>query len=140
MATEAELRQKGLAQLKSFLAECDIKDYRGRKIFEIGFRNGLFLDECRKEGLVPTGLEISKEYVEEVKGKLPHLDLLWYDGGIFPVPDSSYDFVVSYQVFEHVNSTEHIINESIRILKQGGIMYHVSPNYCSFYEGHYNLI
>jgi 2-polyprenyl-3-methyl-5-hydroxy-6-metoxy-1,4-benzoquinol methylase len=140
MATETELRHKALSQVKSFLAECDIKDYQGKKIFEIGFKNGLFLDQCRKEGLIPTGLEISKEYVEQVKSKLPHLDLLWYDGGTFPVPDASYDFVVSYQVLEHINSTEHIINESIRILKPGGIMYHVSPNYCSFYEGHYNLI
>ena len=140
MATETELRQKALLQVKSFLAECDIKDYQGRKIFEIGFKNGLFIDECRKEGLVPTGLEINREYVEEVRTKFPNLDLLWYDGGTFPVPDASYDFVVSFQVLEHVNSTLHIIDESIRILKQGGIMYHVSPNYCSFYEGHYNLI
>jgi 2-polyprenyl-3-methyl-5-hydroxy-6-metoxy-1,4-benzoquinol methylase len=140
METEAELRQKGLAQLKSFLAECDIKDYRGRKIFEIGFRNGLFIDECRREGLLPTGLEINREYVEEVKTKFPNMDILWYDGGTFPVPDASYDFVVSFQVLEHVNSTEHIIDESIRILKAGGIMYHVAPNYHSFYEGHYKVI
>ena len=140
MATETELRQKALLQVKSFLAECDIKDYQGRKIFEIGFKNGLFINECRKEGLVPTGLEINREYVEEVRTKFPNLDLLWYDGGTFPVPDASYDFVVSFQVLEHVKSTGHIIDESIRILKPGGIMYHVSPNYCSFYEGHYNLI
>ena len=140
METEAELRQKGLAQLKSFLAECDIKDYRGRKIFEIGFRNGLFIDECRREGLLPTGLEINREYVEEVKTKFPNMDILWYDGGTFPVPDASYDFVVSFQVLEHVKSTEHIIDESIRILKAGGIMYHVAPNYHSFYEGHYKVI
>jgi 2-polyprenyl-3-methyl-5-hydroxy-6-metoxy-1,4-benzoquinol methylase len=140
MATETELRQKALSQVKTFLAECDIKDYQGKKIFEIGFKNGLFIDECRKEGLVPTGLEINREYVEEVRTKFSNLDLLWYDGGTFPVPDASYDFVVSFQVLEHVNSTEHIIDESIRILKPGGIMYHVSPNYGSFYEGHYNLI
>lgn len=140
MATETELRQKALSQVKTFLAECDITDYQGKKIFEIGFKNGLFIDECRKEGLVPTGLEINREYVEEVRAKFPNLDLLWYDGGTFPAADASYDFVVSFQVLEHVNSTEHIIDESIRILKPGGIMYHVSPNYGSFYEGHYNLI
>ena len=140
MAAETELSQKALSQVKTFLAECDIKDYQGKKIFEIGFKNGLFIDECRREGLLPTGLEINREYVEEVKTKFPNMDILWYDGGTFPVPDASYDFVVSFQVLEHVNSTEHIIDESIRILKAGGIMYHVAPNYHSFYEGHYKVI
>ncbi len=140
MASENELRQKALTQLKSFLAECKIDDFKGRKIFEIGFKNGLFLDECRREGLMPTGLEINEEYVREVKARFPYLDLLLYDGGTFPVSDASVDFVVSFQVLEHVGSIEHIIGESLRILKPGGIMYHVSPNYCSFYEGHYNLI
>ncbi len=133
------LRQKAKEQLRFFLTECEIQEFRGSRILEIGFKNGLFLDECCKAGLTATGLEINKEYLETVKKEFPLLDLLWYDGGRFPVPDNSFDFIVSFQVLEHVNSTEHIIRECLRILKAGGVMYHICPNYHSFYEGHYQV-
>jgi ubiquinone/menaquinone biosynthesis C-methylase UbiE len=83
---------------------------------------------------------VNKEYYDTVKSEYPDLNVLWYDGGTIPLPDESFDFVVSFQVLEHVASIEHIINESIRILKPCGIMYHVCPNYHSFYEGHFNVV
>lgn len=137
---ESRLQQKAHNQLKSFLAECRIENPQNKKILEVGFKNGLFLNECCKAGLIPTGIEINKGYYETVKSKYPELDILLYDGRIFPVPDESFDFVVSYQVIEHVSSIEHIFTECIRILKPGGIMYHVCPNYHSFYEGHFKVI
>jgi len=137
---EKTLRERAKEQLGTFLAECGIRDYRGRRILEIGFKNGLFLDECHKAGLVPAGLDIIKTYYDTVRSQFPHLEALLYDGGTFPVPDASFDFVVSFQVFEHVRSIEHIFSESIRVLKPDGIMYHVCPNYFSFYEGHYAVL
>jgi len=140
MEKEIALQQKAHNQLESFLTECGIEDAQNRRILEIGFKNGRFLNECRKAGLIPTGIEINREYYEKVKAGYPDLDVFLYDGRIFPVPDESFDFVVSYQVLEHVQSIEHIFNECIRVLKSGGIMYHVCPNYFSFYEGHFKVI
>ena len=140
MEKENSLRQKARDQLQLFLNECNVEGHRGKKILEIGFKNGLFLDECHKTGFIPTGIEINSEYYKTVKMDFPHLDLLWYDGGTFPVGDNSFDYVVSFQVLEHVQSVEHIFNECIRILKPGGIMYHICPNYHSFYEGHHKVI
>jgi SAM-dependent methyltransferase len=134
-----KLREKAKEQLGTFLAECNIRDFSGRRILEIGFKNGLFLDECHKAGLIPAGLDVAKAYYDAVRSQFPHLEALLYDGGTFPVPDASFDFVVSFQVLEHVRSIEHIFSESIRVLKPGGIMYHVFPNYFSFYEGHYTV-
>ena len=137
---ENELRQKARNQLESFLADCGIENFYGKRILEIGFKNGLFLDECHKAGLVAAGLEINKMFCETISAKFPHVEVLLYDGGTFPVPDASFDFVVSFQVLEHVNSIEHIFSECIRVLRPGGMMYHVCPNYFSFYEGHYAVI
>ena len=75
-----------------------------------------------------------------VKSKYPDLNVLLCDGRTIPLPDESFDFVVSYQVLEHVTSIERVFNECVRILKPGGIMYHVCPNYFSFYEGHFKVI
>ena len=142
MSTETQktLREKAKRQLGSFLSECKIDEFHGKKVLEIGFKNGLFVDECRKAGLVPTGIEINAQHYERTCAEMPHLNLLIYDGGKFPLPDTSFDFVVSFQVLEHVDSIENIFSECIRILKPGGFMYHVCPNYFSFYEGHYNII
>jgi SAM-dependent methyltransferase len=137
---ENVLRQKAKEQLALFLSECEIEDFRGKRILEIGFKNGLFLDECYKAGLAPVGLEINKTYCDTVSAKFPHVEVLLYDGGTFPVADTSSDFVVSFQVLEHVRSIEHIFSECVRVLKPGGVMYHICPNYFSFYEGHYAII
>lgn len=134
------LRCKAQSQLKSFLADCRVEAVKGKKVLEIGFKNGLFLDECHNAGLDAAGLEINRQYFDTVQQDFPHLKLFHYDGGRFPVDDGSVDFVVSFQVLEHVDSTEQIIQECLRVLKSGGIMYHVCPNYHSFYEGHYNLL
>lgn len=134
------MRHKAQSQLKSFLADCKIEAIDDKKVLEIGFKNGIFLDECRTAGLAAAGLEINRQYFELVKKELPYLELLYYDGGRFPVSDNSIDFVVSFQVLEHVHSTEQIIQECLRVLKPGGMMYHVCPNYHSFYEGHYNVL
>lgn len=140
MERKDKLHQKAHNQLKSFLSDCQIEELQNKKVLEVGFRNGLFLNECRKRDLICTGIEINREYCRTVKAKFPALDVLWYDGGVFPLPDESFDFVVSYQVLEHVSSIRHVLSECIRVLKPGGIMYHVCPNYHSFYEGHYKII
>ncbi len=140
MEQQDTLQIKACHQLKTFLADCKIENPEGRRILEIGFKNGLFLNECHKAGLIPTGIEINKEHYENTKSAYPDLDLIIYDGGTVPVPDESFDFVVSFQVLEHVKSIEHIFNECERILKPGGMMYHVCPNYHSFYEGHFKII
>jgi SAM-dependent methyltransferase len=137
---ENQLRQKHREQLETFLGECGIRDFRGKRILEIGFKNGLFLDECYKAGLVPAGLEVLKPFCDTVSRQFPHVEALFYDGGKFPVPDTSFDFVVSFQVLEHVPSIEHIFRESARVLRPGGMMYHTFPNYFSFYEGHYAVL
>lgn len=140
MEKENSLRQKAYNQLQTFLTDCKVTKPQEKKVLEVGFKNGLFIDESEKAGLITTGIEISKEYYENTKANFPDLDLILYDGGTFPVPDNSFDYVVSFQVLEHVKSIEHIFNECVRILKPGGMMYHICPNYQSFYEGHRKII
>ncbi|MBN1796867.1 MAG: class I SAM-dependent methyltransferase [Sedimentisphaerales bacterium] len=134
------LQKKANQQLRSFLDECGIKNVAGKRILEIGFKNGLFVNECKQAGMIPIGTEINQEHTDKSKAKFPDLDLRWYDGNIFPVDDNSCDYVVTFQVLEHVRSHEHIFQECIRVLKPGGLMYHVCPNFHSFYEGHSRII
>lgn len=131
---------KDTEQLRSLLTDCGIEDGTGKTLLEVGFKNGLFLEQCHKAGLKATGLEVVEEFYEKVKSQFPHLDLILYDGDKVPLPDGSFDLVVSFQVLEHVGSPAATLDECVRLLKPGGQMYHVFPNYHSFYEGHYKVL
>jgi len=131
--------QRARYQLRSTLEDCGIKDPRGLRLLEVGFKEGLFLQVCRQAGIEAVGLEVQPDYYKNVHLRQPELELILYDGNHIPLSDASFDIIVSYQVLEHVGSLETTLAECVRLLKPGGIMYHVVPNYRSFYEGHYKV-
>ena len=45
---------------------------------------------------------------------------MFYDGRVFPFPDSSFDSVIANQVFEHVFNPTQFLSELRRILKPTG--------------------
>ena len=133
----AALERKAREQFETFISDCGVEDFSCIKVLEIGFKNGLLLNEFGKAGIKTTGLEVNSKLYDSVKDKFGDLDIVLYDGGKFLMADESFDYVVSHQVLEHVQSIGDIFDECVRVLKPGGVMYHICPNYFSFYEGHY---
>jgi SAM-dependent methyltransferase len=43
-------------------------------------------------------------------------------------------------VLEHVQNPQRVIEESLRVLKPGGCLHVVVPNYGSWWEGHYGIL
>jgi ubiquinone/menaquinone biosynthesis C-methylase UbiE len=132
--------KKARYQLQSFLEDCPIKHPQNLRLLEVGFKEGVFLQVCREAGINAAGLEVEPGYYNRLRLKEADLELILYDGKTIPLPDASFDAIVSFQVLEHVGSLETTLAECIRLLKTGGIMYHVFPNYHSFYEGHYRVL
>lgn len=126
-------------QFCEFISDCGLDNTAGKSILELGFGNGLFLECCERAGMTAAGLEVRQNVYEKTAAKFPRMNLKLYEGLDIPALDASFDFVVSFQVLEHVQSMELFIAESVRVLKPGGLMYHRFPNYRSFYEGHYKL-
>ncbi len=60
-------------------------------------------------------------------------------GEIMPFEDNTFDVVYSTNVLEHVKDPQAVLKESVRVLKPGGILQFVVPNYGSFWEGHYHV-
>jgi SAM-dependent methyltransferase len=122
---------------------------RGQRLLEIGAGLCLTLSTARlrfgadAHGIEPSDDEYSGS-VEVGREVLRALDqpqdvLKIGVGEAIPHPDASFDVVFSLNVLEHTNHPPQVIAESLRVLKPGGIMYHIVPNYGSWWEGHYGV-
>jgi SAM-dependent methyltransferase len=58
-------------------------------------------------------------------------------GECIPFDNDSFDIVYSTNVLEHVQNPGKVIDEALRVLKPGGTMQIVYPNYHSYFDGHY---
>jgi SAM-dependent methyltransferase len=53
--------------------------------------------------------------------------------------NNSFDLVSSYQTLEHVQDIKKCLSEMCRVVKVGGGIHIMCPDYRSTYEGHYNI-
>ena len=61
-------------------------------------------------------------------------------GENLPFADASFDIVYSSNVLEHVNDPARVLREAVRVLRPGGTLQIVCPNYLSYFDGHYGAI
>lgn len=60
-------------------------------------------------------------------------------GEKLPFQDESFDLVTTYQTLEHVQDVSICIQEMLRVLKCGGVLYIKAPDYNCFFEPHYRV-
>jgi ubiquinone/menaquinone biosynthesis C-methylase UbiE len=58
-------------------------------------------------------------------------------GESLPYADASFDIVYSANVLEHTQEPRAVLEESVRVLKPGGLLHFEMPNFLSYFEGHY---
>jgi ubiquinone/menaquinone biosynthesis C-methylase UbiE len=56
-----------------------------------------------------------------------------------PFQEEEFDYVVSFQVLEHVGDVFKTLQETERVLKKRGETLQFCPSYHSFYEGHFHI-
>lgn len=61
-------------------------------------------------------------------------------GEALPYKDGAFDIVYSSNVLEHTENPERVIDESLRVLRRGGILHMEMPNFLSYFEGHYMVV
>ena len=82
--------------------------------------NGTYKDLCGP-GIIYTGLDL-------VKGK--NVDIVAPDIYHWPIPNDTYDVVISGQCLEHVEDTQAWIKEVYRVCKPGGLTIIIAPWNC----------
>ena len=132
------------------LLESTVGPLRGKRVLEVGSGYGMFVVVSSRDfGADCLGVEPGSEGHANAAG-ISHRVLELHDlepwrvivatGEALPLRSESIDVAYSLNVLEHVHDPQTMIKEAIRILKPGGYLYFVVPNYGSFWEGHYGLL
>ncbi len=97
----------------------------GMTILDNGCGRGEFVHAFSKLGMKAIGTDISDYYKETYV-----VDL---DKECLPFPDGHFDMVFSKSVVEHIHNTEHYMSEMYRVLKAGGMLILMVPDWESQY-------
>ena len=106
----------------------------GEKILDLGCGRGEFLRGFSKLGLQAEGLDgcasardMNKDYrieIADLEGRLPY-------------PDNSFDMVYHKSLIEHLHDPANLMSESYRILKEGGKVLILTPDWQSQFKNFY---
>jgi SAM-dependent methyltransferase len=121
---------------------------RGARVVDIGSGFGSFVLAARSAGYDAMGLEIAPFEVEFARRRLARLHpsepseevYLLGDATTFAMAAGSIDVVTFWNVLEHVDRYEPILAAAHRMLKPGGSLYVICPNYLAWrQEAHYHV-
>ena len=104
----------------------------GQKLLEPGCGRGEFLNCFQKLGMECYGLDMSSEagsMLEGVEVKQTNLD-----NEPLPFENNYFDFIYHKSLLEHLWHPEHFVRESLRILKQGGVLLSLVPDWEANYK------
>lgn len=130
---EEEVERSKITRLERILGS-----FKDKKMLDVGCGTGGFLVEAKKSGAIVYGVEPEQEAIDICRIKdIKSVKLAKAEN--LPFPNNSFDLVYCYTVLEHVDDPAQAILEMIRVAKPGGKIYIQTPNYLSFYEGHYKV-
>ena len=128
------LRPRLLAPLRWLLALAyePVQALPGRPgaVLDIGFGRGEFLLRAKRLGWQCHGVEVSATSVDW--GRELGFQVQQFDGSFsrpLDYPDATFDLISANSVLEHVHHPRRLVEESRRLLKRGGKILIMVPNY-----------
>jgi SAM-dependent methyltransferase len=103
-------------------------------VLENGCGVGMYLEQLSRLGGHVIGLEYDFERAAEAKRRSP--EIVDAAGEHLPFPASSFDFILSHEVLEHVGDDRAAVCEMVRVLKPEGRMAVFCPNRGYPFETH----
>lgn len=102
---------------------------KGEKFLDVGCGTGIALSLIEKKSKKIYGIDVSYSSIR--KCKKIGLNARVYDGKKIPYTKNSFSVVGSFNVLEHTDNPELFLNEQYRVLKRGGHMLIICPNFLS---------
>src|SRR3989344_6786750 len=115
------------SQLCSHLAE-KFGMKKGQKLLDIGCGRGDFTKGFKDLGLEVAGIDRGRgdsDMLKEIDVRISN-DL---ENDVFPFEDGVFDVVFSKSVIEHIRNPEHFMQETKRVLKPGGRVITMTPDW-----------
>jgi SAM-dependent methyltransferase len=110
------LKERVFTTFDNLLAHCRLDRMRaGQTLLDLGTADGALLEVARSKGLDARGLDVT--------------DGIDFETDTLPVADNSVDIVTAVSLIEHLHSPRMMLSETLRVLKPGGAMILVSPNW-----------
>ena len=107
---------------------------KGKKILDIGCGRGDFLNGFIKCGLDGYGIDQSdaaKKFCPKAEIIIGNID------SVLPYADNTFDYIYSKSVIEHFYYPEKLVKEIYRILKPGGVVITMTPDWETVYKTFY---
>ncbi len=110
-----------LNTLEHFFRENGVK-----KILEVGVGSGKLMQALRKMGFEVEGIDISSASAELAGAQVASATDI-------PFANDSFDCVLGISIIEHLTQEDgtRFVNEARRVLKNGGVLFLVTPNFSS---------
>lgn len=102
------------------------------KLLDVGCAAGFLLDEARRRGWEPRGVEVSRFASDYARREL-HLEVFTGTLEAAKFPDGEFDVAVLYFVLEHLRDPLGLLRELHRLLKPGGLLSVAVPNIAGLY-------
>tara|TARA_A100001011_G_C14271927_1_gene827359 strand:- start:741 stop:1424 length:684 start_codon:yes stop_codon:yes gene_type:complete len=109
---------------------------KNSSLLELGCGRGEFLNQFIENGLDGHGLDLSnyaKEYCPKAK-----INIIDVTKDKIPYNDNSFDVIYSKSFIEHFYYPEKIFNEIYRVLKPGGLVITLTPEWKYIYKSFYD--
>lgn len=115
------------------------------KIFELGASHGFFLNEVKKQGLMPYGVELSKKASENARKNFKlNIENNFFQNSKAYTKNDYFDVAVAFDVLEHLTNPNKILLGFNKILKKNGRVVLTIPNIDStefkFYGRHWEWL
>ena len=106
-----------------------------KTVLDIGCGRGEHLREFQKLGYQVKGIDLSEEAKELSKDI--DIDIIDIEKERLPYEDNSFDVVFSKSLIEHLNNPENFMKEAYRVLRPGGRLITMTPDWESVYRTFY---
>lgn len=125
------LEQRGKERAREILSLIHKKKENINTFLELGCWDGMVSSVLQGNGKITTAIDNRSEGFDERAGR-EGVTLLQMDATYLQFEDESFDFVFSYDAFEHFADPELVLQEAIRVVKTGGYIYlNFGPLYMS---------
>jgi len=120
----------------------------GARVLDIGSGFGSCVLAAREAGLDAFGVEIAEFEVEFARNRLRQMRpqdnaeevYLQGDARSLSLPPGSVDAVTFWNVIEHIENWDSVMDAALRYLKPGGLVFIICPNYMAWRdEAHYHV-